>query len=111
MSEPLPADPREMAEPWHLSAELFRRFLEERASQSERRAVIRHLIAQCPECLGLVGRIVADEWARRPGVAADLPGSVILLETAVEAGSLQVLAHRPGLGGVAGARNPTSKGQ
>jgi tetratricopeptide (TPR) repeat protein len=60
MSEPLPADPPDMAAPWHLSAELFRRFLDQRASQSERRAVVRHLISQCPECLGLVGRIVAE---------------------------------------------------
>jgi tetratricopeptide (TPR) repeat protein len=59
MSQPLLADP-DMAEPRHLSAELFRRFLDQRASQSERRAVVRHLISQCPECLGLVGRIVAE---------------------------------------------------
>jgi tetratricopeptide (TPR) repeat protein len=59
MSEPLPADP-DMAEPWHLSAELLRRFLDQQVSRSERRAVVRHLISQCPECLGLVGRIVAE---------------------------------------------------
>ncbi len=49
-----------MTETWHLSAELFRRFLDQRVSRSERRAVARHLIGQCPECLGLVGRIVAE---------------------------------------------------
>ena len=49
-----------MAETWHISAELFRRFLDQRISRSERRAVARHLIGQCPECLGLVGRIVAE---------------------------------------------------
>ena len=59
MSRPLPADP-DMAEPRHLSAELFRRFLDHQVSQPERRAVVRHLISQCPECLELVGRIVAE---------------------------------------------------
>src|ERR1700726_722435 len=59
MSEPLPADP-DMAEPWHLSAELLRPFLDQQVSRSERRAGVRHLISQCPECLGLVGRIVAE---------------------------------------------------
>jgi hypothetical protein len=59
MSEPLPADP-DMAEPRHLSAELFRRFLDHQVSQPERRMVVRHLVSQCPECLGLVGRIVAE---------------------------------------------------
>jgi tetratricopeptide (TPR) repeat protein len=49
-----------MAAAWHISAELFRRFLDQRASRSERRAVVRHLITQCPRCLGLVGRIVAE---------------------------------------------------
>ncbi len=49
-----------MAEAWHISAELFRRFLDQRASRSERRAVVRHLIGQCPQCLGLVGRVVAE---------------------------------------------------
>jgi hypothetical protein len=59
MIEPLPANP-DMAESRHLSAELFRRFLDYQVSQSERRAVVRHLISHCPECLGLVGRIVAE---------------------------------------------------
>jgi tetratricopeptide (TPR) repeat protein len=49
-----------MAEPWHLSAELFRRFLDQRASPSERRVVVRHLITRCPQCVGLVDRIVAE---------------------------------------------------
>jgi tetratricopeptide (TPR) repeat protein len=50
----------DMAETWHISAELFRRFLDQRVTRSERRAVVRHLIAQCPECLSLVGRITAE---------------------------------------------------
>ncbi len=72
MSEPLPAD-LDMAESWHLSAELFRRFLDHQVSQPERRAVVRHLVSQCPECLGLVGRIVAEGgyWFG-PDVAAGL---------------------------------------
>jgi hypothetical protein len=37
-----------------------RRFLDHQVSQPERRAVVRHLIAQCPQCLGLVGRIDAE---------------------------------------------------
>ncbi len=60
MSQPLPADLPDMAEPRHLSAELFRRFLDHQVSQPERRMVVRHLVSQCPECLGLVGRIVAE---------------------------------------------------
>jgi tetratricopeptide (TPR) repeat protein len=60
MSEPLAADPRDMAEPWHLSADLFRRFLDQQVSRSERQAVIRHLLTQCPQCLGLAGPIVAE---------------------------------------------------
>lgn len=49
-----------MAETWHISVELFRRFLDRRVSRSERRAVARHLVGQCPECLGLVGRIITE---------------------------------------------------
>ena len=73
MSELLPADPPDMAEPRHLSAELFRRFLDHEVSQPERLMVVRHLISQCPECLGLVGRIVAEGgyWFG-PEVAAGL---------------------------------------
>ena len=50
-----------MAKNWHVSAELFRRFLEQRVSRSERRAVVRHLIAQCPECLRLMARITTEQ--------------------------------------------------
>jgi tetratricopeptide (TPR) repeat protein len=60
MTEPLPAEARDMAAPRHFSEELFRRFLDHEVSQPERRAVVRHLISQCPECLRLVGRIVAE---------------------------------------------------
>jgi tetratricopeptide (TPR) repeat protein len=60
MSEPLPAAPADMAETWHLSAELCRRFLEQRVSVFERRAVVRHLVTQCEDCLGLMSRITAE---------------------------------------------------
>jgi tetratricopeptide (TPR) repeat protein len=61
-----------MVETWHLSAELFRRFLEQRVSRFERRAVVRHLITQCPECLALAGRITAEAgyWFGKPGAEA-----------------------------------------
>ncbi len=49
-----------MAEDWHVSAELFRRFLEQRISRPERRAVIRHLLTQCSECVSRCARIVAE---------------------------------------------------
>jgi tetratricopeptide (TPR) repeat protein len=49
-----------MAETWHLSADLCRRFLEGRISAPEKRAFVRHLITQCEDCLGLLGRIVAE---------------------------------------------------
>ena len=44
----------------------------QRASQSERRAVVRHFISQCPECLGIVGRIVAEGgyWCGKEVAAA-----------------------------------------
>jgi tetratricopeptide (TPR) repeat protein len=61
-----------MAETWHLSAELFRRFLEQRVSRRERRAVVRHLITQCPECLALAGRITGEGgyWFGKAGADA-----------------------------------------
>jgi tetratricopeptide (TPR) repeat protein len=49
-----------MEEEWHISAELFRRFLDLRVSKAERKAIVRHLITQCPECLGLVGRVSSE---------------------------------------------------
>jgi hypothetical protein len=60
MSEPLTTGPRDMANTAHLSAELVRRFLEQQVSVSERQAVVRHLVTQCPECLALTGRITAE---------------------------------------------------
>jgi hypothetical protein len=43
------------------------------------------------------------------GVAADRSGGVLLPETAVEAGTLQVLAHRPGVLGVVGFLAPAPR--
>jgi putative PIN family toxin of toxin-antitoxin system len=58
-----------------------------------------------------VGRHTAllpiEESAR---VAADLPGSVPLLDVPVEAGTLQVLAHRPGLFRVSRGEKPDRVG-
>lgn len=70
-----------MAKPWHLSAELFRRFLDQLVSRSERRAVIRHLISQCPQCLGLVSRIVAEGgyWFGKEVAAGLVEGDRLLV--------------------------------
>ena len=59
MSEPLPPAGEEPAT-WHLSADLFRRFLEVRTSPAERRAVVRHLISHCPECTARAQRVAVE---------------------------------------------------
>jgi tetratricopeptide (TPR) repeat protein len=51
-----------MADEWHISAELFRRFLDNRVAPAERRQVVRHLLGDCTRCTALVARI-ADEGA------------------------------------------------
>src|ERR1700753_3331144 len=62
-----------MAEEWHLSAELVRRFLDQRVSKNERKAVVRHLISQCPDCLSLASRISTESgfWYGRKTTFAD----------------------------------------
>ncbi len=72
MNEPLPATERDMAETWHISADVCRRFLEGRVSVPERRALVRHLITDCPECLALMGRISAESgyWFGKAGAEA-----------------------------------------
>src|SRR5258708_25469677 len=60
MGEPLHTGPRDMANTAHLSGEPVRHFLEQQVSVSERQAVVRHLVTQCPECLALTGRITAE---------------------------------------------------
>jgi hypothetical protein len=72
MSETPPPGREDGAETWHLSAELVRRFLEQRVSLPERRAVIRHLLTQCPECFALVQRITAEAgyWIGTSGADA-----------------------------------------
>jgi hypothetical protein len=74
MSEtPPPVHGDTAGETWHLSAELFRRFLEQRVSPPERRAVMRHLVTQCPDCFALAERITAEAgyWTGEDG--ADAP--------------------------------------
>jgi ATP/maltotriose-dependent transcriptional regulator MalT len=73
MSETPPSGHGDTAgETWHLSAELFRRFLEQRVSPPERRAVMRHLVTQCPECFALAERITAEAgyWTGEAGAEA-----------------------------------------
>jgi hypothetical protein len=72
MSQPLPADTGDMAETWHLSAELCRRFLERRVSAPESRALVRHLISGCPDCIALMGRITTEGgyWFGKAGANA-----------------------------------------
>jgi tetratricopeptide (TPR) repeat protein len=57
---------------WHISADLFRRFLELRVSGPERKAVVRHLVTQCPECTALAARISTEGgyWLGAEGAAA-----------------------------------------
>jgi tetratricopeptide (TPR) repeat protein len=49
-----------MADDWHISAELLRRFLDNRVSPAERQQVVRHLIGDCAPCADLVARIAAE---------------------------------------------------
>jgi tetratricopeptide (TPR) repeat protein len=65
-----------MADEWHISAELFRRFLDNRVAPAERRQVVRHLLGDCGHCTELVARL-ADEGAywfprRTPSETKDL---------------------------------------
>jgi tetratricopeptide (TPR) repeat protein len=57
---------------WHISADLFRRFLELRVSHIERKAIVRHLVTQCPECTALAARISTEDgfWLGAEGAAA-----------------------------------------
>jgi tetratricopeptide (TPR) repeat protein len=54
---------------WHITTEVFRRFLEGRATKDEARQVVRHLIGDCAECVALTRKVVADfgTWFPRPG--------------------------------------------
>jgi tetratricopeptide (TPR) repeat protein len=49
-----------MADEWHISAELFRRFLDNRVAATERRQVVRHLLGDCVRCTELVARIAGE---------------------------------------------------
>jgi len=48
-----------MAE-WHLSADLFRRFLDGRAKRDESKQIVRHLVRGCDQCQALASRLVAE---------------------------------------------------
>jgi tetratricopeptide (TPR) repeat protein len=65
-----------MAETWHLSADLCRRFLEGRVSAPEKRAFVRHLIGQCADCRALLERIAAEGgyWFGKRGAKAYAEG-------------------------------------
>jgi tetratricopeptide (TPR) repeat protein len=56
---------------WHITADLFRRFLEGRATKDEARRIVRHLIGNCEQCVALTSKVVADcgIWFPRPGRA------------------------------------------
>jgi len=57
-----------MAE-WHLSADIFRRFLDGRASKKESRHVVRHLIRGCEHCSALASRLISESgfWFPKRG--------------------------------------------
>src|SRR5579863_322943 len=71
-----------MAE-WHLSADLFRRFLDGRTDNEQSKEIVRHLIHGCEECTALGSRLVSESgyWFPKRGFAA----SDDAYETAVEA--------------------------
>jgi tetratricopeptide (TPR) repeat protein len=50
-----------MAEEWHISAELFRRFLRRQASKAENRRLVRHLLGECTFCSALATRLMDEE--------------------------------------------------
>jgi tetratricopeptide (TPR) repeat protein len=54
---------------WHITADLFRRFLEGRATKDEARRIVRHLVGDCTECAALTRKVVADSgyWFPRRG--------------------------------------------
>ncbi len=56
---------------WHITAELFRRFLSGRVTRDEAKRVVRHLIGGCADCAGLARQVMGDSgyWfpRRRPG--------------------------------------------
>jgi tetratricopeptide (TPR) repeat protein len=45
---------------WHVSADLFRRFLAGRASKDESKCLIRHLLRGCEPCVELTARLVKE---------------------------------------------------
>ncbi len=58
---------------WHLSANLFRRFLDGRTTKEESKRIVRHLIHGCEECLALSSRLVAESayWFPKRGALSE----------------------------------------
>jgi hypothetical protein len=58
---------------WHMSADLFRRFLDGRAMRDESKRLIRHLVHGCDECQGLASRLVAESgyWFPKRGFVSE----------------------------------------
>lgn len=50
-----------MAEEWHISAELFRRFLRREGTRTENRRLVRHLLGECTFCSALATRLMDEE--------------------------------------------------
>jgi tetratricopeptide (TPR) repeat protein len=46
---------------WHISAELFRRFLRREVTRPESRQIVRHLLAECEVCSALATRLMDEE--------------------------------------------------
>ncbi len=61
------------AEEGHPAEETLLRFLRGEASQAERRAVVRHLLAGCPECLAVTRPAwkLMESAAKKEGLMAD----------------------------------------
>src|SRR5580693_140096 len=64
-----------MAEEWHISADLFRRFLRKEGTRTENRRLVRHLLGECTFCSALASRLMDEEgfWfpKRAQGLSPD----------------------------------------
>jgi hypothetical protein len=66
----------------HLTERLATQFLLGRATRDEARAVVRHLLTQCPHCTRLARRILVRPWVRgRESISSSFP-SLVGRETA-----------------------------
>jgi tetratricopeptide (TPR) repeat protein len=57
----------------HVSADLFRRFLDGKVAKQEAKRIVRHLIHGCEDCLALSSRIVAEAgyWFPKRGLVSE----------------------------------------